>query len=170
MKHTWNCQSKICSKQMDKYCVTSIYSTKVITSNDLIDNEDYCLKDCHDYQLSWSGHSQHHSEWNKDGCRGKVCWYQSIDIDINVWPTTITVLRTKRNCCQFAIFVLLNVKNVFISLQKLLCRVNHRVEFLHAFFYHSGSKNPVAYSVELPIRVATKILRRLKESIIKGKG
>ena len=135
MKHTWNCQSKICSKQMDKYCVTSIYSTKVITSNDLIDNEDYCLKDCHDYQLSWSGHSQHHSEWNKDGCRGKVCWYQSIDIDINVWPATITVLRTKRNCCQFAIFVLLNVKNVFISLQKLLCRVNHRVEFLHASFF-----------------------------------
>ena len=130
-----NTQSKICSKQMDKYCVTSIYSTKVITSNDLIDNEDYCLKDCHDYQLSWSGHSQHHSEWNKDGCRGKVCWYQSIDIDINVWPATITVLRTKRNCCQFAIFVLLNVKNVFISLQKLLCRVNHRVEFLHASFF-----------------------------------
>ena len=162
MKHTWNCQSKICSKQMDKYCVTSIYSTKVITSNDLIDNEDYCLKDCHDYQLSWSGHSQHHSEWNKDGCRGKVCWYQSIDIDINVWPATITVLRTKRNCCQFAIFVLLNVKNVFISLQKLTVVPSESQGRILTciFFYHSGSKNPVAYSAELPIRVATKILRR----------
>ena len=38
------------------------------------------------------------------------------------------------------------------------------------FFYHSGSKNPVAYSAEWPITVATKILRRFKESIMKEKG
>ena len=71
---------------MDKYCVSGIHRTDVVSTDHLVDNEDDDLKDGHDSQLEGRGLSKDDPEADEDGGGGEVRREESGQVHVDVRP------------------------------------------------------------------------------------
>ena len=82
---------------MDEDGVPSIHSPEVVTSDDLVYHEEDSFEEGHDQELSGGRYAQHNPEGDEDRGGGEVSRDESPNIDINVWPAAITLVRAKIN-------------------------------------------------------------------------
>jgi len=76
---------------MDEDGAANIYSSNVVSPNDVIDNIDDGLQDSHDDELERRGDTKNNTKRNQEGSSSKICRDHCSYIYINIWPATRAV-------------------------------------------------------------------------------
>ena len=74
---------------MDKYGVSGVQSSDVISANNFVDVEQDDLYESHDQQLDRTGNSDHGAEGDENRGHSEVSVDQSLDVDVDPRPVRI---------------------------------------------------------------------------------